>query len=398
MGFFSKVFKGVKKVFKKVGKGIKSAFKSIGKFMDKIGIVGQIGLSLLLPGVGEILGGMLQGIGSSVVNTLTGYTGVGSSIVNGAGNFLAKAGQLAGQVGKSFSSITEGVKNVVGETLKAGANALGLDTAVLKAGETFGSEYLMDLGESIRAADLTSIGEQFGTSVENVVNSFGNIGKDLGGVSSTSSKLTDGAVTPQPEISYDPDIVTPDMPAAAQVKTDSLLAPNVNIASPAVGDPSVIGNRKLLDPNYISAGTTDFAAEAAQRAKTLQDLGVTSEMQAEAAKEGFIDKTLRLGREKLQELPQEAVNKLGSTLTDMPSQFARRAVGLDPDPVYNQVSYATVVPTIQEAPMVSTSMGIDPVQYVANNQQSMGLQPFGFNANMYNEATYMNQMRKYGFV
>ena len=33
MGFFSKIFKGVKKVFKKIGKGIKSAFAKVGKFM-----------------------------------------------------------------------------------------------------------------------------------------------------------------------------------------------------------------------------------------------------------------------------------------------------------------------------------------------------------------------------
>ena len=33
MGFFSKVFKGVKKVFKKIGKGIKKVATKVGKFM-----------------------------------------------------------------------------------------------------------------------------------------------------------------------------------------------------------------------------------------------------------------------------------------------------------------------------------------------------------------------------
>ena len=55
MGFFKKVFKGIKKVFKKIGKGIKSAVKGIGKFMDKIGIVGQIGLMFIMPGIRELL-------------------------------------------------------------------------------------------------------------------------------------------------------------------------------------------------------------------------------------------------------------------------------------------------------------------------------------------------------
>ena len=42
MGFFKKIFKGVKKVFKKIGRGIKKVAGKIGKFMNKIGIVGQI--------------------------------------------------------------------------------------------------------------------------------------------------------------------------------------------------------------------------------------------------------------------------------------------------------------------------------------------------------------------
>ncbi len=86
MGFFKKIFKGVKKVFKKIGKGIKSAFKSIGKFMDKIGIIGQIGLALVLPGIGAMLGAGLQGLGG----VLAGYSGIGSTVVNAAGQFITK--------------------------------------------------------------------------------------------------------------------------------------------------------------------------------------------------------------------------------------------------------------------------------------------------------------------
>ena len=60
MGFFSKIFKGVKKVFKKIGKGIKKVAMKVGKFMDKIGIVGQIAL-MFIP-LGPILGGLLKGV------------------------------------------------------------------------------------------------------------------------------------------------------------------------------------------------------------------------------------------------------------------------------------------------------------------------------------------------
>ena len=440
MGFLSKVFKGVKKTFKKIGKGIKSAFKSIGKFMDKIGIVGQIGLSLLLPGIGQ----MLSSTWGSMVSVLQGYTGVGSSVIQGAGNFLQRATEIAGEVGQSFSTITEGVKNVVGETLKFGANKLGLGQVASGLGERFGSQYLTDLGTSINNASLDSIGKTFNASVDSVMESFSTeaLGPDSAFQTARREQLgiadVKDPVSLQPKIEVTPDLATPDI-AMKEIQTDSLLSPEIDVTPPAVGDPSAVVNRKLsvqaeaaLDSAFdkefnvgftpeelselrskqyfastdastiptktVSSAPFDFKAEAAQRAKTLQDLGVTSEIQAEAAKEGFIDKTLRLSREKLQELPQEAVDKLGKTITDIPSQFARRAAGLDPDPVYNQVSYATVVPTIQEAPMVGSQSMMNPVQYVANNQQAMGLEPFGLNANMYNAATYMNTMRKYGFA
>ena len=409
MGFLSKIGKGIKGAFKKIGKGIKSAFKSVGKFMDKIGIVGQIGLSLLLPGIGSALSGMW----GSVVGGLQAYGGIGSSIVNGAGNFLARATSIAADITKPFTTITEGVKNVVGETLKAGANALGVDTALLKAGETFGSEYLTELGTSISKANLTTISDTFGASVDKFMGSFSGGGVDPTGAfekarlkATTASPAEIASITPPTPQFADPDLATPDMPASmTEVRVtgkapDSLLSPDVDLTPPAVGDPSAVVNQKLsvqaeagLDPF-----DREFNPEFTSTENAAMRSGDFSAIKKAADPESFIDKTMRLGREKLSELPERAMDKLGSTLTDMPSQFARRAAGLDPDPVYNQVSYATVVPTIQEAPMVGSQGIIDPVQYVANNQQSMSLQPFGFNANMYNEATYINNMRKYGLA
>ena len=122
MGFFKKIFKGVKKVFKKIGKGIKSAFKSIGKFMDKIGIIGQIGLALVLPGIGAMLGTGLSSLGGA----LSAYSGIGSTVVNAAGQFITKAVQVGSRVGNFFSSVTDGVTKVVGETVGAAAKSLGV--------------------------------------------------------------------------------------------------------------------------------------------------------------------------------------------------------------------------------------------------------------------------------
>ena len=48
MGLFGKIFKGIGKAFKKVGKFIKKGFGKLGKFMNKLGIVGQIGMMFIM--------------------------------------------------------------------------------------------------------------------------------------------------------------------------------------------------------------------------------------------------------------------------------------------------------------------------------------------------------------
>ena len=171
MGFLSKVGKGIKGAFKKVGKAIKSGLKSVGKFMDKIGIVGQIGLSLLLPGIGGMLANSFQGL----VGAMTTYSGVGSTVVKAAGGFLKSVGTVAGSMGKAFSSVTGAIKNVVGETLKFGANKLGLGKVVSSLGTTFGSQGLTDLGTSISKASFDNITSAFGEGVTNITNSFSDI-------------------------------------------------------------------------------------------------------------------------------------------------------------------------------------------------------------------------------
>jgi len=207
MGFLSKAWKGVKNTFKKIGKGIKSALMSVGKFMDKIGIVGQIGLSLLLPGIG----GMLAKGFNAVIGSMTAYQGIGSTVINAAGGFLQSAGEIAGSVGKAFGSITDAVKNTVGETLKFGAKKLGLGQVATGIGKTFGSQRFLDLGQSISKASFDNITRAVTKGFENIGVSFENIGTSFSDVFNPDADpmkgLTDvqdtGAVTktttPSPE-------------------------------------------------------------------------------------------------------------------------------------------------------------------------------------------------------
>ena len=113
MGFFSKLWKGVKKVVKKIGRAIKKVAMKVGKFMNKIGIVGQIAMSLLLPGLGEVLGAM--------ASTMMGSA---STLVSGMGNFLNGAINIATKAGGVVKDIGKGIFKVVGKTIGASINAI----------------------------------------------------------------------------------------------------------------------------------------------------------------------------------------------------------------------------------------------------------------------------------
>ena len=105
MGFFKKIFKGVKKVFKKVGRAVKKGFKKFGKFMNKIGIVGQIAMMFVLPHVGAFLMKGLAGAGQA----LAAYSGIGSTVVNAAGSVLTHAHKFATAVGNGYRTVTQGI-------------------------------------------------------------------------------------------------------------------------------------------------------------------------------------------------------------------------------------------------------------------------------------------------
>mgnify|MGYP000038277407 CR=1 FL=1 len=118
MGFFSKVFKGVKKAFKSIGKGIKKVATKVGKFMDKIGIVGQIGMAFILPGIGAALGSTLGSLGAWAA------TAGGNALVQGAKFVVGAATKFVTTGARIFNTVTSGVKNFVGEFAKTALNKI----------------------------------------------------------------------------------------------------------------------------------------------------------------------------------------------------------------------------------------------------------------------------------
>ncbi len=115
MGFFSKVFKKVKKGFKSffkgIGKRVKKAFKSFGKFMNKIGIVGQVAMSFVLPGIGAAL----SRTAGAAFRGITGALARGGNIAKAAGKMIEASGNFAKMGHSAFKTVTDGVSSFVTE-------------------------------------------------------------------------------------------------------------------------------------------------------------------------------------------------------------------------------------------------------------------------------------------
>ena len=200
MGFFSKIFKGVKKVFKKIGKGIKSAFKGIGKFMNKIGVVGQIAMMFLMPYLGPMVGGFLKGVGGMAANALTTYGGaVGQSIVNGAKFVITKGAEFAGAVKNTFRTVTDGVTSFASEFTKTGLNKMGFDPV------KFGFKEGGSFNQWVQSGADQSFGDAWNKVSANVAENYGKIldpfKKSLeAGSTTTLESLSDSTYKPMSEI------------------------------------------------------------------------------------------------------------------------------------------------------------------------------------------------------
>jgi len=120
MGFFSKVWKGLKKTVKKIGKGVKKVFKKIGSAIGKLGIVGQIGMMFLMPYATSALGSFFGASGKLATwsSKLLGKAGLGSKALGHTLNLVNKAGTFVGNVYSSVSDTISGAIDRTGNFLK----------------------------------------------------------------------------------------------------------------------------------------------------------------------------------------------------------------------------------------------------------------------------------------
>ena len=200
MSIFKSIRKGFKKVFKKIGRAVKKQFKRIGKFINKAGILGQLAMMFILPGVGgalmkgisgafsKIVGSAATKVGAKVVGdaavkvgadvavkagadvavkagadvavkkttqTLaskaaeavttkavegSGMLGSKNALVRGVGTVLEAAGNFVSTGVKAFSTVTEGISSFIGEFSKTALNKIpgvNIGSAAPSAGQAW---------------------------------------------------------------------------------------------------------------------------------------------------------------------------------------------------------------------------------------------------------------------
>ena len=136
MGFFSKLWRGVKKTFKKIGKGIKKVFAKVGKWANKLGVVGQIAM-MFIP-FGQIFAPMLSSLSSSFLGILGKGLASANPLIKGASWLVNAAYKTGSAIYKGYKTVTGAVTKFVGETAGFVGNKLGLTNIEGAAGSFFG--------------------------------------------------------------------------------------------------------------------------------------------------------------------------------------------------------------------------------------------------------------------
>lgn len=218
MGFFKKIFKGVKKGFKKIGKGIKSAFKKFGKFMGKIGILGQVAMMFIMPGIGGALMKGLGGIGQSVMGAMAGS---GSAFLQGAAKVMQGAANFVGKASNVFRNVTEGVTNFVGEFSKTAANKLSSSLGFQKVPFANASSTFFSGGDSAWAKSTSKLSTRLGNltaskdtikALDSAAQSMRTLGQPTSlkmtpNAAATTNPLTGKLELPKAGLSADPSVM-----------------------------------------------------------------------------------------------------------------------------------------------------------------------------------------------
>jgi len=154
MGFLRKVGKKIAGGFRKVGRKLKKGLGKIAQAFGKLGPLGSIALSFILPGLGNIagwLGNTISAMGPAgefLVNITT-------KIYNAASGFVGGVKDKIGQVFNTVTGAVEGGMNAVSRGV-GGAGEIGTNFRNFVSEATNGFIKKSELATESQALDLTT--------------------------------------------------------------------------------------------------------------------------------------------------------------------------------------------------------------------------------------------------
>ena len=397
-------FTGIDKVVRKIGRGIKKAFVSFGKFMNKIGVVGQIAMMFILPGIGSALMGGLASFGTAAAAS-------SNFLVKGLGHLATYAHTAVSTVGNVFSNVTRGVMDTLGnfgKTLgkKMGFNTTGADKFFGAGDSAFSRSFTnsdvsrfqnLTLGEEAYQKKLLSGMEKINTEaalnaaadVSNVIPE-GTLNAQQSGIGMTDAEIIefnktaiDGGVTsigPEGVVELQPDIGSMSPVTNPQVTLDpSLTSSQMSAVDPSqLVDPNAILNaqpdtRSLLQK--VGDGTVDYAKGLYESGKGKVASGVDVITDPEKLIDFGVDKG------------GDALNTTGKAYATMRAkEEAYKDVydgEIDPrTPIYNvdNTSYRTYIPEFDTAAAGQTGSGYSDI---SNQYESLA-----YSGNQYGNTAY----------
>jgi hypothetical protein len=260
--FVKKTFKNLKKVLKNPGRALKKGLGKIGEAFGKLGPIGTIALSLMLPGLGAAW--------TTFGNFAAGVSGPMGAVLQG----IATAGNAVGSVYSSITDLVSGTLNkVTGGTFArpgtAGYQAGGSDKLSNWVGTKL-DDFRMKAGlptanitPDSAMADAAKLGEDLANKGFSAPSTITDADVTLKDGNSLLKKSSTSITTPKELSSSDIDIsFNVDKPTLASVKSQGQ---TTDIITGFKKDIQFVGNNELeiqsLTPEYTTVFTSDLTKD-----------------------------------------------------------------------------------------------------------------------------------------
>jgi hypothetical protein len=260
--FVKKTFKNLKKVLKNPGRALKKGLGKIGEAFGKLGPIGTIALSLMLPGLGAAW--------TTFGNFAAGVSGPMGAVLQG----IATAGNAVGSVYSSITDLVSGTLNkVTGGTFArpgtAGYQAGGSDKLSNWVGTKL-DDFRMKAGlptanitPDSAMADAAKLGEDLANKGFSAPSTITDADVTLKDGNSLLKKSSTSITTPKELSSSDIDIsFNVDKPTLASVKSQGQ---TTDIITGFKKDIQFVGNNELeiqsLTPEYTTVSTSDLTKD-----------------------------------------------------------------------------------------------------------------------------------------